>query len=237
MPSLKTLFNEHGTVTGEAFLRKMVTNFLVAKIEFCKTQPDLQELVTKFTKIKDIFYDRMSAASVRNENDFNVILHCDLWSNNVMFKYDADGELEDAVIVDFQVCYYGPPALDITYTLYTSSHNDVSDTDWDMLIQYYYVELRKTLNNFNYSKKVPSLVECQAQILKRGLYGAWAGIVCEALRMLDNVDENGLSSWINDDAAEYRLNMLLNPKVVPKIVKLLKYFDRRGYYECENFQY
>lgn len=211
----------------------MVKNFLVAKREFCKTQPDLENLVEKFTKIEDSFYDRMCAASVRDENEFNVILHCDLWSNNVMFKYDADGGLEDAALVDFQVCYYGPPALDITYTLYTSSHKDVCELDWDMLIQYFYDELKSTLNKFNYSKKIPSLMQFHTDIIMRGLHGAWAGVVCEALRMLENVGDDGLASWVNDDAAEYRLKMLLNPDVVPKIIKLLMYFDRRGYYECD----
>lgn len=210
----------------------MIGNFLIAEREFCKLQPDLEHLVEKINKIKDTYYDRLCAASVRDDNDFNVILHGDLWSNNIMFKYDANGDVEDTVLVDFQICYYGPPVLDITYCLYTSSHNDVSESDWDMLIQYYYYELKSTLKKFNYSKKVPSLMEFHTQIIMRGLYGATVGIVFEAGRMLENVE--GFANFIVDDAADYRLNMLLNPKVAPKVVKLLKYFDRRGYYECDD---
>lgn len=214
----------------------MITNFLIAQKEFCKMQPGLENLVEKFTKIENTYYDHLCAASVRDDNDFNAILHGDLWSNNIMFKYDCNGVVEDTVLVDFQICYYGPPALDVTYCLYTSSHNDVSESDWDMLIQYYYNELRSTLKKFNYSKKMPSLMEFHTQIIMRGLYGASSGIVCEAGRMLENVGDDGLTNFVADDAANYRLNMLLDPKVAPKIVKLLKYFDRRGYYECDDFQ-
>lgn len=236
-PSIKKFFNEHGAVTGAAFVRKMVKNFVVAEREFCKTQPGLEKLVEKLTKIEDTFYKRICATTVRDDNDFNVILHGDLWANNIMFKYDDNGEVEDTVLVDFQICYYGPPALDVTYCMYTSSHNDVSELDWDMLVQYYYDELRTTLKKFNYSKKVPSLMEFNTQIITKGMYGASIGVVCEAGRMLENVGENGLTNFVNDEAAEYRLNMLLNPKVAPKIVKLLKYFDRRGYYESDDLQY
>lgn len=228
------LFNEHGTVSGANFLGKMITNFVVAEREFCKTQAGLEKLVGKLTKIEDTFYDRICSTCVRDDNDFNVILHGDLWSNNIMFKYNDNGEIEDTVLVDFQICYFGPPALDVTYCLYTSSNNEISELDWDMLVQYYYDELRTTLKKLNYSKKVPSLMEFNAQIIMRGMFAASVGIICEAGRILENVGDDGAAKFVTDEAAEYRLNMLMNPKVVPKIVKYLKYFDRRGYYESDD---
>lgn len=236
-PSLKMLFNEHPTASGATFLRKMIKNFLLAEIEFCKKQPGLEKLVEKLTNIEDTFFDRISATCVRAEDDFNVILHGDLWSNNIMFKYDDNGDIEDTVLVDFQMCNYGPPALDLTYCLYTSSDNDISELDWDMLVQYYYDELRTMLKKLNYSKKILSLMEFNAQIIMRGMYASSIGIICEAGRIMENVGEDGAANFIVDDAAEYRLNMLLNPQVVPKIVKLLKYFDRKGYYDSDDCQY
>lgn len=216
----------------------MTTNFVVAKREFCKTQPGLEKLCEKFSKIENTFFDRICASTVRDDNDFNVVAHGDLWSNNIMFKYNDNGEVEDAVLVDFQICYFGPPALDVTHCLYTSSHNDVSESDWDMLVQYYYDELRATLKKLNYHKKIPSLMEFNAQMIMKGMYAASMAIVCEAGRMMENFGDGdgGLVNYVIDEAAEYRLNMLLNPKAAPKIVKLLKYFDRIGYYECDDSQ-
>ncbi|XP_037043490.1 uncharacterized protein LOC119079604 [Bradysia coprophila] len=236
-PSLKKHFDQHGTVTGSDFIRKLVSNFLIAQAEFCKKQPGLEKLAEKFNIVKDTIYDRIAASCARDDNDLNVILHGDVWSNNIMFKYGDNGEVEDTVLVDFQICYYGPPVLDVTYCLYTSSHIDVSESDWDMLVQYYYEELRSTLAKLNYQKKVPSLTEFNVQIILRGMYAASMGIITQSSRMLENVSENGLADLIRDDKAEHRLNMLLNPKVIPTIIKLLKYFDRRGYYEGDDFQY
>lgn len=211
-----------------------MSNFLIAQREFCLKQPGLEKLAVKFNKISDTFYDRVCESCARNENDFNVILHGDAWSNNIMFKYDDNGEVVDAVLVDFQICSYGPPALDVTYCLYTSSHNEVNELDWDMLVQCYYDELVLTLQKLNYRKKVPSLMEFNAQIIMRGMYAAFHGVVSEGAKMLENVEGDGLSNYITDDAAEFRLNMLMNPKVVPKIIRLLKYFDRRGYYDSDD---
>ncbi len=212
----------------------MVTNFVKAQRDFCETQPGLQKLAEKFIKIEDTIYDRICKTCVRDDTDFNVILHGDLWSNNIMFKYDDNGDVEDTVIVDFQICYFGPPVLDVTYCLYTSSNNDVTELDWDMLAQHYYDELRSTLTKLNYTKKLPSLMEFNAQMILRGMYGAYVGIICEAGRMIEDVSDDGANVFISDDAADYRLKMLLNPKVVPKIIKLLTYFDRKGYYDNDD---
>lgn len=227
------MFNEHRTVTGSEFLSKMIKHFVIAKRKFCEKQPGLEQLAEKFAKIEDKIYDRLCAACTSEENDFNVILHGDLWSNNIMFKYNDNGDVVDTVLVDFQLCSYGPPVLDVTYTLYTSSNSDIEESDFDMLAQYYYDELKSTLTKLNYSKNIPSLAEFNNQIILKGIYGAYIGVICEAGRVMENVGEDGVSVYVNDDAAECRLNMLLNPIVQPKIVKLLKYFDRRGYYEIK----
>ncbi|KAJ6641296.1 hypothetical protein Bhyg_06232 [Pseudolycoriella hygida] len=227
-PSLKTFFKDHVTESGESFLRKMLTNVVVAQKEFCKRKPHLEYLVPKLNGIENTFFNRICETTTRNDNDFNVIVHGDLWSNNIMFKYDKNGDVEDTVLVDFQLCYYGSPALDLTYCMYTSSHNDVTESDWDILVQCYSKELRKTLKKLNYSKKVPSLMELNAQIIMKGMYAAGVGPMCEGGRMLENVGADGLANFVIDEAAEYRLNMLLNPKVAPKIEMLIKYFDRRG---------
>lgn len=235
-PSLKTSFADHFITSGEVFMRKMLTNFVITQMEFCKTQPGLEELSEKFVKIKDKIFDRIRNSCVRDDNDFNVILHGDLWSNNIMFKYDENGQVEDTVLVDFQICYYGPPVLDVTYCLYTSSNNGVSESDFDTLAKHYYDELDTTLRKFNYTKNCPSLSEFNVQLLKRGWLAAYVGIICESGRFLENVGENGVTIFLNDDeeTVEKRLKMLLNPVVKDKIVKLLKYFDQRGYYEINE---
>ena len=47
--------------------------------------------------------------------------HGDFWSNNIMFKYSADGVVEKTMLIDFQLINYGHPAYDVLYLLYLSS--------------------------------------------------------------------------------------------------------------------
>ena len=48
-----------------------------------------------------------------DDGDFHVLTHGDLWTNNLMYKYNESGAPVDAVLLDFQFASYGSPALDL----------------------------------------------------------------------------------------------------------------------------
>ncbi|XP_063708333.1 uncharacterized protein LOC134836968 [Culicoides brevitarsis] len=47
-----------------------------------------------------------------------VICHRDIWRNNLMFKFDNDGNPQDCILVDFQQVRYMPPAADVLFALH-----------------------------------------------------------------------------------------------------------------------
>ncbi|XP_059472155.1 uncharacterized protein LOC132194715 [Neocloeon triangulifer] len=65
----------------------------------------------------------------------NVLSHGDLWVNNVLFNDHADGV--DAVLVDFQVYRYAPPALDLLTLLHLTTSRDFRAQHQDDLIEFY----------------------------------------------------------------------------------------------------
>jgi len=70
--------------------------------------------------------------------------HGDFWSNNIMFKYDKDGNVNGTVLVDFQLILYGNPLYDVLYLLYISADSQFRSQHmeecllkyWDTLNQY-----------------------------------------------------------------------------------------------------
>ncbi|XP_058821559.1 uncharacterized protein LOC131683527 [Topomyia yanbarensis] len=98
---------------------------------------------------------------------FKVLNHGDLWTNNIMYKYNKT-ELIDAVFVDFQNCVVGSPIIDLVYFLTSSPSYDVLEKSKDELVYIYYETLALLLQRLNYKKTIPSLIDLQVELLKHG---------------------------------------------------------------------
>ncbi|KAJ8871951.1 hypothetical protein PR048_028291 [Dryococelus australis] len=71
---------------------------------------------------------------------FGTIIHDDLWTNNMMFKYRSvkDNDPIGVKIYDFQVVRYGSPLTDVIFYLFTSTITGIVTKHLDMLLKLYY---------------------------------------------------------------------------------------------------
>ena len=134
--------------------------------------------------------------SPSQNDDFKVVNHADLWLNNQLFSYDADNKPNDVLFVsnsviknnflfcfciqlkigfilfqvDFQISYWGSPAIDLWYFFMSSTHNDIKH-EYDRYVKTYHDYLVDALKTLNYSKKIPTLVDLHKMMLTYGAYG------------------------------------------------------------------
>lgn len=124
---------------------------------------------TKYSKnsethqlIQDKFFDAMNVVFDMVDNnlvpfDFlNVICHRDLWRNNVMFKFgkDQNGDVDfhvpqEAVLIDFQIARYLPPAVDVLMLLFLLQRNNDRKERYKDHLDHYYSCLKDALGNFD----------------------------------------------------------------------------------------
>lgn len=89
-----------------------------------------------------------------------------------MFKYNDNNEPVDVILLDFQFCCYGSPAIDLLYFIHTSCIEDLRENRVEELIQFYYNQLKDILNRLNYNiSQLPTLHQFQQQMLKKYFYG------------------------------------------------------------------
>lgn len=68
----------------------------------------------------------------------NVVVHGDLWANNILYKKNNKGKLQEAVIIDFQLARYAPPAHDVmTFLHLVQSRKFREKYQNDMLLYYH----------------------------------------------------------------------------------------------------
>lgn len=223
-------------------MNRLVTNCIESAARLTQSNGGHNEQLTpKLNEFAEIAFSKICNLVKPDESSFVALTHGDLWSNNTMYTYDDENNDDDdissmpsdALMVDFQIGSIGPVVMDLAYTLYTSSHADINDRDWDVLLQYYHNELRTTLLKLNYSLKIPSLTDIQVQFLTKGITMVPISLIVVAVRHFEQADENTNSRFIGDteEDAEYRYMMLANPNGQKDINFLLEYFDRKGMLE------
>uniref|UniRef100_A0A0A1WUS5 Calcium and calcium/calmodulin-dependent serine/threonine-protein kinase n=1 Tax=Zeugodacus cucurbitae TaxID=28588 RepID=A0A0A1WUS5_ZEUCU len=69
---------------------------------------------------------------------YTSLVHCDLWINNIMFKYDDNDQPTKLKFVDFQVAQYESFVHDIIFFLFSSVDSAVLEDNFDSFLRIYY---------------------------------------------------------------------------------------------------
>lgn len=101
--------------------------------------PDLEEKLTElFIEACDHFRDY--------DDTLNLLVHRDLWVNNIMFKY-ADDVPVNALLLDFQCLRYGPPAFDLNMFLYLTTTRNFREQSEREVFDHYYSVFMESLDD------------------------------------------------------------------------------------------
>lgn len=112
----------------------------------------------------------------------NVLAHGDLWTNNVLVKYNkATGEPDDVIIIDFQYAAWGSPAIDLFYFMNSSLELDFHLHHQEELIHHYFTIFTDTLQKLRYKASIPSLHNFHLELQKKQFYGKFTPTLLEFL--------------------------------------------------------
>lgn len=78
---------------------------------------------------------------------------------------------DDAVFIDFQFVYWGSPAIDLYYFLFTSFESDPSAAEIYESLKFYHQHLSEFLLQLNYAGHVPTFEQFKVQFDDKSIYG------------------------------------------------------------------
>ncbi|KAH8359984.1 hypothetical protein KR093_009931 [Drosophila rubida] len=167
----------------------------------------------------------------------NVLAHGDLWTNNVLVKYDkVTGEPEDVIIIDFQYAAWGSPAIDLFYFLNSSLQFDFHVHHQQELIQYYFEIFSETLRKLRYKSPIPSLHKFHLDLKKKSFYAMHTSISVFAVQRnveTADADFNALMST-NQRAINFKNGCYNNPITQKVLRKLLPVFNTEGLLDADQ---
>lgn len=164
---------------------------------------------------------------------FNVLCHGDCWMNNLLFKVDAKGGLEDMVFVDFQNPKYGTPLMDLLYFIITSVHIDYKLDCFDFFVRYYHEQLTRHLDFLGFSGRQPTLKELHIDLIKFGSWILFPAIAVLPLVLLDPNESATFDNFMGESEASKEFKNLIysNKRYHKYIEKILPWLENKGFLE------
>ncbi|XP_025262467.1 uncharacterized protein LOC105247775 [Camponotus floridanus] len=161
--------------------------------------PGMKKYAKKIAKLVDHIYNIGIDMCKLSENEFNVINHGDCWVNNMMFKYNDDGKPIDHVFVDFQLCFYGSPAIDLLYFLNTSPSQDIFKDNRDTLYNEYLDTLSTTMKQLDCKTQPLTKEELKASMKQRASFGMIISMTALPLMLSDKDKAKDFDEIMSND--------------------------------------
>ncbi|XP_073838091.1 uncharacterized protein isoform X2 [Musca autumnalis] len=204
-----------------------MTKYMLRCLHLYENPEDYKE---KIEKLLDCCIDELWKATKVDDSEFNVLNHCDLWSNNVMFQYADDGQLLDICFVDLGNPKYGSPAQDLIYFILSSLQADIKIKQFDHLIQYYHEHLVENLELLKYTKAKPTLRELHMLLHKYRIWGHCTTVGVLAISLLESTELSTLDKLMGDcdDGDKFKLMMFTNKRYIQHVNIILPWLLNRG---------
>ncbi|KAB7499292.1 hypothetical protein Anas_04960 [Armadillidium nasatum] len=154
---------------------KMIESQTEESINILSTIPKY-ERCTKWLKAHKETFGLNFIDGFKPRKPFEVLVHGDCHTNNMLFKYNSMNEPVDMRFVDLQCTRLGSPASDIDYFAYSSLGGETRSKYFPKLLYTYYQSFSKVL--LFARKKVPfTFKELEDEVEERKILGFVIGIM------------------------------------------------------------
>lgn len=209
-----------------------VSHFFIAGVsalaDAVEKWPELgKRYAEKLRALSECIYKKGMEVTKRNDDDFNVIIHGDFWVNNMLFKYNEDRKPIDHIFVDFQMCCYSSPALDLQYFLCTSPRMEVYENSRHTLLEEYHKTLCNTMKEIGCTVSPPTMVELERYMKERALYGMIAAFTVLPLVLNDKSEALDLDEMMSKDGS-YQNPAYEGAIYRKQMIKRLPMYDEMG---------
>lgn len=159
-------------------------HFLADKL---KTWPGFEIIADKFEAMKSNVMEKGMKSTAPNKPGvgYNVLNHGDFHCKNMLFKKDEQKNINEVLLLDFQLCNWGSPAYDIIYALYMVASTETRQNHREEIISYYYEQFVLTLKDIALLTNIPTLLDLQAELLSHGFIEVFMTVCFMGVRFID----------------------------------------------------
>ncbi|KAH8358900.1 hypothetical protein KR093_003196 [Drosophila rubida] len=221
--SLPNFLNDPFVTTG-------ITNLL----ELIDTVPEFAKYKPYFKSIEKTYINQFvdiveEYRSNRQSDGYYILCHGDFHSRNMMFKHNPiSGDLEDCMLLDYQMSNVCPISVDILYSIYVLMGPDERRNHDKELINFYFNTFVETLEKIGFKGEIPNYVDFWRQLHRHKIFEMFylnllpMGIAAEA-------KEADLADMLTN--SEVRKKVYFLDGFIEELKYLLPRYEKLGYFK------
>ncbi|XP_068156781.1 uncharacterized protein [Drosophila tropicalis] len=210
---------------------------LRACAEYLRSQPGYEQSAILLEQLAP-HYMSLGLRCFRPEEDqLNVFTHGDLWTNNMMFKYE-NNEPIDVLLIDFQYAFWGSPTLDIHHLINTSATECVRSGKQMKMRCLYYETFREQLKRLKFKGKwSPSLKKFHLASEQKRFYAVHCGLILQPVLLNTDETDADFAALLSDKprGINMKRRLYLNEAIQDSVKMLVKQFELEGLLEPEQY--
>ncbi|XP_076066636.1 uncharacterized protein LOC143040002 [Oratosquilla oratoria] len=185
-PFLEDLFLKTGAQEDETLKTMFANNFAGAK-SIAESTPGYEHAFGWIENFSPKAFEIMCKEVLPSSAALTVINHGDCWTNNLLFRYNADGNPIEAILLDLQVSRTCDPGCDLSYFLYSSFNGEDRNANLEDFLDIYYDSFKQVLDAGK--TQVPyTRHELADNFGDHYMFGIMMGMVFAAIVLADSED-------------------------------------------------
>lgn len=196
-------------------------------LQIVETTPQIEHLHSKLFQFKDHLWDAIINVVKPKSDGLNVLNHGDYWCNNMLFK-NENGSIK-IKLVDFQLCRWCNPAIDILFMFISSVQFEVFDSRRNDLLKIYHDEFVYWLRSLK-CQETYTLDELITDFQKTYAYGL--NVIAGVLPLVTKKPTDlNLSKTVDEDANVHfdELDrMYKEEKYIAAVTKWMLFYEKNG---------
>ncbi|XP_062712525.1 uncharacterized protein LOC109412325 [Aedes albopictus] len=143
-----------------------------------------EKFAAKFKNLKGTTHKKIQQVYTANAKDsgYNVLNHADLHWKNLLHKKSPNGRIKDSMLIDYQCCHWGSPAIDVISLVDLVVDHETKKTYRKEIIYEYYQHFVLILNKLGFLGSVPTLADLHMELLKKGFLEVFHVVVFEQFK-------------------------------------------------------
>lgn len=157
--------------------------------DFCNALQSWQEcdkFSDKFKNLKGTSIKRIQQIYSANPKGvgYNVLNHADLNWKNLLHKKAMNGRVKDSMLIDYQCCHWGSPAIDVISLVDLVMDHGTKNHYRKQIVYEYHKHFVYILEKLGFLGNVPTLADLYTEMLRKGFLGRYLlNIICDDVNL------------------------------------------------------